>query len=172
MRTKRWTILVGSIILLVGAFMVCQTTDIRHVRTDECPICRAQHVKVYFANINIKDTTNENTFSQWYRSLDPNHIHTWIPRARMGYNAFGTVRSSAHLTEYRVFSIDPKDEREALSTDFTSNEALVIASRIRETVPGNALFFALYGDGTNAQKNLNDLRAWLHTVGMPAGKTN
>jgi hypothetical protein len=84
----------------------------------------------------------------------------------MGYNCFGKVRSSAYLTQYRFVSIKPEDERMFLSTNFTPEEVRSVANNIQNSVPGEDLYFALYSEGTNAQKSLEELRSWLQTNGI------
>jgi hypothetical protein len=111
----------------------------------------------------LSDRTNPATLTAWYASLETNHAHCWIPHAPMGYNCLGQVRSSGLLVPYRFFPIDPSDEENFLKRHFTDAQVKVVAQNLTIPVPADALYFALYGEGSNAARSLGGLEQWLRT---------
>jgi hypothetical protein len=69
--------------------------------------------------------------------------------------------------------IDPGDEQDFFETHFSPGEITAIARHLDHEPLAEALYFAIYAEGTNAEKNLAALRAWVGTNATrpaPGGK--
>src|SRR6266498_3309177 len=149
-----WPLILFLCTALVATVLFCIAKDVRHVDTYECPVCRLKKKQVRYIGLAASQLIQTNAFSEWYHKVDSQHAHLWLPRASMGYNCFGSVRYSAYLEQRRFFMIDPMDEKGFLVAHFSIDEVRTIARNLGDGLPADALYFAMYLEGTNQEASL------------------
>jgi len=154
---ERALIALGVIIVVCFVFFI----DMERLLVFECPVCRARRQQLLWLKLPLSDKIITNSFSAWYSAAEPNHSHRWFPRSSTAYRALGSIKISGQLRPLKIFSIDPNDERRFLEKNFTRTQIKLIANNLQSPSAENIFYWALYGDETNAQHNLDELRLWV-----------